>query len=84
MTSTTGIIRWYKAEKNYGFIRVENSTERDVFFHSTAVRGFQPQAGDRVSFQLARSEKGAIAHSVRKLDEADAIEAEALTSSATG
>jgi CspA family cold shock protein len=54
-----GIVKWFKAEKGYGFISVEGG--KDVFVHYSAIRqdGFRSlQEGQQVQFDVVDGEKG--------------------------
>lgn len=60
-TTEAGTVKWFNAEKGYGFITPENGG-KDVFVHITAVheaglRGLQD--GTRVVYQL-KEERGKI------------------------
>lgn len=60
-SDSTGKVKFYSAEKGYGFIHDVRSGN-DVFFHITAVTGPEaPSNGDIVSFELVEREKGRIA-----------------------
>lgn len=60
-----GIVKWFNAEKGYGFIEVEG--EKDVFVHAKAVQGIQLNEGDKVSFDVEQGQKGLQAANVTKL-----------------
>ncbi|RIH88609.1 Cold shock-like protein CspLA [Meiothermus luteus] len=65
-----GTVKWFNAEKGYGFIAQENGP--DVFVHFTAIQGqgFKTlNEGDRVEFEVepGRNGKGPQAKSVRVL-----------------
>ncbi|MCS7058422.1 MAG: cold-shock protein [Meiothermus sp.] len=65
-----GTVKWFNAEKGYGFIAQENGP--DVFVHFTAIQGqgFRTlNEGDRVEFEVepGRNGKGPQAKSVRVL-----------------
>ena len=65
---TTGTVKWFNAEKGYGFISVEGG--KDVFVHYSAIQaqGFKSLAeGDRVEFEVTRGPKGLQAANVRKV-----------------
>lgn len=50
----TGTVKWFNAEKGYGFIANDNGGD-DVFTHFTAIqsKGFRTlNAGDKVSFEI--------------------------------
>lgn len=64
-----GTVKWFSAEKGFGFIEVENGNQ-DVFVHQTAidVPGFRTLAeGQRVEFEITSGPKGPQAGSVRPL-----------------
>jgi CspA family cold shock protein len=55
----TGTVKWFSAEKGYGFISVEGS--KDVFVHYSAIQsdGFRSlQEGQRVQFDVVQGQKG--------------------------
>jgi CspA family cold shock protein len=56
---TTGTVKWFNAEKGYGFISPENG--QDVFVHHSAIQaeGYRSLAeGQRVEFDVEPSPKG--------------------------
>lgn len=66
-TPVTGTVKWFNAEKGYGFLSVDG-TDRDVFVHYSAIDmdGFKTLEEDqRVSFQIVQGPKGPQAESVR-------------------
>ena len=63
-----GVVRWFNAEKGYGFIAPE--TGSDVFVHYTAIQsaGYRKlEAGEPVEFELAEGVKGVQASAVLQL-----------------
>jgi len=61
----TGRVKWFSAQKGYGFIELDGS--RDVFVHFSAIQsnGFRTlQEGQQVQFELAETEKGPQASNV--------------------
>ncbi|MBI4278359.1 MAG: cold-shock protein [Armatimonadetes bacterium] len=55
----TGTVKWFNAEKGYGFIAVEGGN--DVFVHYTAIQaeGFRTlQEGQKVQFDIVDGRKG--------------------------
>ena len=63
-----GKVKWFNDAKGYGFI--EQDSGEDVFVHFSAISadGFKSLAeGQRVEFEVVRSEKGLQAKSVRAL-----------------
>ncbi|MFJ6411761.1 MULTISPECIES: cold-shock protein [Terribacillus] len=63
-----GIVKWFNAEKGYGFIQVEDGN--DVFVHYSAIQeeGFKNlEEGQEVSFEVIEGERGPQAANVEKL-----------------
>lgn len=61
-----GTIKWFSAEKGYGFITREDG-EGDVFVHYSAIQGdgFRTLAeGQRVTFEVTDGPKGPQAQNV--------------------
>ena len=64
-----GTVKWFNAEKGYGFITPEQGGA-DVFVHHTAIqaKGFRSlDEGQKVSFELGQGPKGPQATGVTKL-----------------
>lgn len=64
-----GTVKWFSAEKGYGFIEVDGSTQ-DVFVHHTAIdaQGFRTLTeGQKVEFEITSGPKGPQADQVRGL-----------------
>jgi CspA family cold shock protein len=64
----TGIVKWFNAEKGYGFIAQDGGP--DVFVHFTAIQGNGYRSlseNDKVEFDVTSGPKGAQAASVRRL-----------------
>jgi CspA family cold shock protein len=62
-----GTVKWFNAEKGYGFITVDSSGD-DVFVHWSAIEGEGYRAldeGQRVELEIGEGEKGPQAESVR-------------------
>jgi CspA family cold shock protein len=56
----TGTVKWFNAQKGYGFIQPEDGT-KDVFVHITAVERSgigNLHEGQRLSFDLERGNQG--------------------------
>lgn len=54
-----GIVKWFNAEKGFGFISVEG--EKDVFVHFSAIQseGYRTlDEGQEVEFEIVDGEKG--------------------------
>lgn len=64
----TGTVKWFNAEKGYGFISVEGG--QDVFVHYSAIQadGFRNlQEGQQVQFEIVEGRKGPQAANVTVL-----------------
>jgi CspA family cold shock protein len=63
-----GTVKWFNAEKGYGFIQIEGGN--DVFVHYTAINGdgFRTlEEGQRVEFDIVEGQRGPQAANVSKL-----------------
>ena len=63
-----GTVKWFNAEKGYGFIQVEGGN--DVFVHYTAILGdgFRTlEEAQRVEFEIVEGQRGPQAANVTKL-----------------
>ncbi|MBM0278763.1 cold-shock protein [Micromonospora sp. WMMD1120] len=61
-----GTVKWFNAEKGYGFIAVDGG--QDVFVHFSAIEmdGYKSlEDGQRVEFEVAQGQKGPQAEHVR-------------------
>jgi CspA family cold shock protein len=64
----TGTVKWFNAEKGYGFISVQG--EDDVFVHFSAIQseGFKTlDEGQEVQFDVVQGAKGPQAANVTRL-----------------
>ena len=64
----TGTVKWFNAEKGFGFISLEGGD--DVFVHYSAItgEGFKTlEEGQNVSFEIVEGNRGAQASNVVKL-----------------
>lgn len=55
----TGTVKWFSAEKGYGFIEQEGGD--DVFVHFSAIKteGFKTlEEGQKVNFEITKGERG--------------------------
>ncbi len=62
----TGTVKWFNAEKGYGFISREDGD--DVFVHFSAIQGTGYRSldeGQKVEFDVAPGRKGEEAQNVR-------------------
>src|ERR1700741_4361825 len=69
MTRATGTVKWFSAEKGFGFIRREDGS--DVFVHHSGISGsgFKTlNEGERVEFEILQEPKGLKAFNVVRLD----------------
>lgn len=63
-----GTVKWFNAEKGYGFVQVEGGN--DVFVHYSAILGdgFRTlEEGERVEFDIVDGQRGPQAANVTKL-----------------
>ncbi|WP_026905872.1 MULTISPECIES: cold-shock protein [Paucisalibacillus] len=63
-----GSVKWFNAEKGFGFIEVEGGD--DVFVHFSAIQdeGFKTlEEGQQVSFEITEGNRGPQAANVTKL-----------------
>jgi CspA family cold shock protein len=63
-----GTVKWFNAEKGYGFIAEDGGP--DVFVHYSAIEGTgykSLEEGDRVEFEVSQGQKGPQADAVRKV-----------------
>ena len=64
----TGTVKWFNAEKGYGFISREGGA--DVFVHYSAIEGAgyrSLEEGQRVEFEVTSGPKGDQAQNVRAI-----------------
>lgn len=65
----TGTVKWFNAEKGFGFIEVEGGGG-DVFAHFSAItgEGFKSlEEGQRVQFNVVQGNRGPQAENIVKL-----------------
>ncbi|WP_277290732.1 cold-shock protein [Streptococcus orisratti] len=64
-----GTVKWFNAEKGFGFISQENGP--DVFAHFSAIQsdGFKSlNEGEKVAFDVEQGQRGLQATNITKLD----------------
>lgn len=62
-----GTIKWFNAEKGYGFISRENGEDVFVHFSAIAMDGFKTlEEGQKVTFEIVDGDKGPQATNVQK------------------
>ena len=62
----TGTVKWFNAEKGYGFIKDEE--EKDIFVHFSSINsdGYKTlEEGQKVTYDLVESDRGPQAKNVR-------------------
>ena len=63
-----GVVKWFNAEKGFGFISVEG--EKDVFVHFSAIQsdGYRSlEEGQEVQFEIDDGDKGPQAANVTRI-----------------
>ena len=63
-----GTVKWFNAEKGYGFIAVDGGP--DVFVHYSAIQkeGYRTlEEGERVEFEVTQGQRGPQADAVRPI-----------------
>ena len=69
-----GVVKWFNAEKGFGFISQESGP--DVFVHFSAIQeqGYRSlNENDKVEFELSQGPKGPQAGNVRRIELASAL-----------
>lgn len=65
---TAGVVKWFDAEKGFGFIQCPTLGEEDIFVHYKNIQGegFRTlKEGQMVDFSVTKTEKGYQADEVR-------------------
>lgn len=66
----TGIVKWFNAEKGYGFIK--NEEGKDIFVHFSSINseGYKTlEEGQKVTYELIESDRGPQAKDVTVIAE---------------
>ena len=69
MSKSTGIVKWFNADKGFGFITQDNGND-DVFVHFRSIvsEGFKTlNEGSSVAFEIEQGQKGLQAANVTLL-----------------
>ena len=65
MSTATGIVKWFNADKGYGFIAQENGPDVFVHFRAIVSDGYKTlKEGQKVSFAVTQGQKGPQAEKV--------------------
>jgi cold shock protein len=68
MSNTTGTVKWFNADKGYGFIEQENGPDVFVHFRSIVGDGYRTlNEGQKVQFDVTQGQKGPQAENVTPL-----------------
>jgi len=63
-----GVVKWFNANKGYGFIKGEEGQDLFVHYSSITMQGYKSlMEGDRVSFDVEETERGPQAKNVVKI-----------------
>ena len=58
---STGTVKWFNAQKGYGFIQPDDGSSKDVFVHISAVERAgmgNLNEGQKLSFEVERGQQG--------------------------
>ena len=63
-----GTVKWFNAQKGYGFIEMENGKDLFVHFNSIQDQGFKSlDEGEQVTFEIGQGPKGELAQNVVRI-----------------
>ena len=64
----TGVVKWFNAEKGFGFITAENGDELFAHFSQIQKDGYKSlEEGEAVSFDVVEGQKGPQASNITSL-----------------
>lgn len=64
----TGTVKWFNADKGYGFITVDNGDEVFAHFSEIQSEGFKTlEEGQKVEFEITEGNRGPQASNIVKL-----------------
>lgn len=67
---TKGIVKWFNAEKGFGFITAEDGTDIFVHFSEIKMDGYKTlEEGEKVQFEIVETPKGTLAQNVTVIEE---------------
>ncbi len=66
-----GIVKWYDPAKHFGFITEDGAENEDLFFHESSIltEDLALEKGQRVEYDVKKSEKGLEAIDIKPLTE---------------
>ena len=63
-----GTVKWFNGKKGYGFIKQDDGNELFVHYSSIEMPGFKTLfEGDKVSFEVEKTDRGPQAVNVKKV-----------------
>lgn len=65
-----GSVKWFNAQRGYGFIIIDGEQNHDIFVHFSQInqRGYKSlNEGDEVEFELIHTGRGDQAHNVTRI-----------------
>ena len=65
MSQHTGTVKFFNAEKGFGFIKPDDGS-KDLFVHKTGIENGPITEGDTVEFELGEGQKGPCAVNVSR------------------
>ena len=66
----TGIVKWFNDEKGYGFIEREGGSDIFVYWSNIKMQGHKTlEAGEKVKFDVEKTDKGENAINVEVIEE---------------